>query len=116
MTAVCASCGPTDVKRQKRGVRCGVVVRIEGRRHVARHWLRKKYGIDWKTWHALLIAQSGRCDICRDPLVDPNVDHDHESGAVRGLLCRDCNLGLGNFRDDPDRLREAAKYLEGSLG
>ena len=67
---------------------------------------------------ALEAAQQGICLICRkfadDGLV---IDHDHESGAVRGLLCTGCNVGLGAFRDDPKRLLAAIIYLrEGARG
>lgn len=50
------------------------------------------------------------CVICgtHGPLV---VDHDHSSGAIRGLLCNHCNRGLGHFRDDPELLEFARQYL-----
>lgn len=79
--------------------------------------LRHKYGLtieEWNRWHDL---QLGRCAICRLPLAEAKricVDHHHDTGVVRGLLCDVCNLGIGCFRDDPDRCRSAATYLEES--
>jgi hypothetical protein len=65
---------------------------------------------------ALLVAQNGRCAICKcwpaHPLKDLHLDHCHTKEYVRGLLCISCNTGIGNFKHDPDRLRAAAAYLE----
>jgi hypothetical protein len=61
--------------------------------------------------------RSWPCEICGD-LLEPSgagrgmhIDHDHETGALRGTLCEQCNRGLGMFKDDPKRLRKAAKYI-----
>jgi hypothetical protein len=60
--------------------------------------------------------QEGRCAICKSPLSEGQkghaVDHCHTTGTVRGLLCPSCNLGLGKFRDDPQLLSEAVRYLQ----
>lgn len=58
--------------------------------------------------------QDGRCALCGDsPKCESLcVDHDHATGAIRALLCRTCNLGLGHMRDDADLLRRAADYIE----
>lgn len=77
---------------------------------------RKKYGLDAAGLDALVLAQEGRCAICYEPFAaeqrSMHVDHCHATNAVRGLLCRSCNIGLGNFADTPSRLRAAATYLE----
>jgi Recombination endonuclease VII len=59
----------------------------------------------------MVIAQEGRCAICETP-AELVVDHCHESSRVRALLCGTCNIGLGQFKDEPARMRAAADYIE----
>lgn len=74
--------------------------------------IRRKYGITVADFDRLLIDQSGRCVGCLLPMLRPYVDHDHETDAVRGLLCMWCNSALGQAMDDPEVLRRLAEYLE----
>lgn len=65
-----------------------------------------------------LVNQGGKCAICGImPAPDERqlcVDHDHRTKAFRGLICNSCNIGLGSFRDDPEALRAAIDYIEGT--
>lgn len=81
---------------------------------------RRAFGLSFKQIMALCRAQKNRCASCGDKFKisrDPEqklpfaVDHNHATGAVRGLLCTQCNTGLGLFRDDPERLLAAVAYL-----
>lgn len=73
----------------------------------------RRHGLTVEQYQQMLDAQDGRCAICRVQAVRPlPVDHCHSTGAVRGLLCDNCNKGLGMFADSPDRLRAALAYLE----
>ncbi len=75
--------------------------------------LRRRYGITDADYQRQLTLQANECAICRTTLGDKalHVDHNHETGQLRGLLCNHCNLGLGHFRDSPDRLAAAIAYL-----
>lgn len=83
-----------------------------------RQWV---YGITPDRYDAMLAAQNGRCAICNEPLIKVHIDHNHQCCAgerscgecVRGLLCDDCNRGLGSFHDDPLNLLNAIEYLLG---
>ena len=59
----------------------------------------------------MLIEQEKRCVICKRNVI-LRVDHCHTTGKVRGLLCHNCNTGLGQFKDNIDNLKMAIKYLE----
>lgn len=87
---------------------------VDKRRMQKRRWT---YGITVDAFCELWNLQAGRCAICLCRLVDDgsrqcHVDHDHTSGEVRGLLCVDCNVALGRFKDDPAAMRRAAEYVE----
>ena len=83
---------------------------------------KQRYGISLDDAKSILESQGGRCAICRSPIDlhakginAPNkghMDHCHYTGNLRGVLCRECNWGLGNLKDDIIRVRAAACYLE----
>jgi len=76
--------------------------------------LRRYYGISQVEYDRLSDRQGGRCGICRRDAA-LHVDHDHESGQVRGLLCHPCNTALGLFGEDPERLLAAAEWIAREL-
>jgi hypothetical protein len=80
-------------------------------RGMHRNNLSSFYGMTLEQWDLLVMDQLGRCAIC-DQHCELVVDHCHVSGNVRALLCGTCNVGLGQFKDDPVRLRAAADYIE----
>lgn len=79
--------------------------------------LKRLYGITSAQYDAMLAAQNFVCKICGTDTPGGNgknfpVDHCHDTGRVRGLLCNACNTGIGKLRHSPDLLRQAACYLE----
>jgi hypothetical protein len=88
---------------------------------VYRRWWLKRYGITVHDYARLLEEQHGVCAACGQPERTPNprngyrllaVDHDHETGRVRGLLCVNCNKALGHLRDDPSRIQGLLRYAQ----
>lgn len=89
---------------------------------VRKQAIMKSYGLEWAAYENMLKEQNNRCAICENsetslarkstgelrPLA---VDHDHETGRIRGLLCRSCNHLIGNANDDIDILNKAILYL-----
>jgi hypothetical protein len=80
--------------------------------------IRKTLGATAEQYEQMYTAQSGKCAICGT--ADPggkrarfSIDHCHDTGVIRGLLCVSCNSGLGYFKDDIPRLEKATEYLKG---
>jgi DNA-binding sugar fermentation-stimulating protein len=77
--------------------------------------LRAKYGVSRMDFELMEMRQGGLCAICKKPCSVGQrlgVDHCHETGKIRGLLCRKCNVGLGFFMDNPRLLQAAIVYLD----
>jgi Recombination endonuclease VII len=85
--------------------------RVEFQKDTFDRHLRQKYGLTRDAYDAMVRGQQNRCVLC-NKTVSLVVDHDHVSGKVRGLLCDRCNVGLGCFEDDIDRLERACRYLK----
>jgi hypothetical protein len=104
-------------QKAQRQVEWRETARADGRMSVLnkKYSLKQLYGFTLEQFEAMLLAQRNCCVVCLCSFgssKDAHVDHDHTTGIVRGLLCTNCNNGLGRFKDDPAILRRAADYLE----
>lgn len=111
---VCTSCSEEFQPYRRNQLECSYACRDAVGRVRAHGLTPEQHG-------AMLVEQDGVCALCGNaPYPKPdnpasavlNIDHDHSTGQVRGLLCARCNLGLGNFADDPELLRRAADYID----
>lgn len=82
----------------------------------ARKWnMKAKFGITPEEYDVMLNKQNGVCAICSNTCRSGRrlaIDHCHKTGKIRGLLCGECNNGIGKLKDDPSLLRKAITYLE----
>lgn len=114
------ACGSTEVARVgkpvcaqcKKDRRDPALAQAKERRRTLR-----KYGLTEQDWDQLLARQGGRCAICRTTKPGGrgetwHIDHDRETGHVRGLLCGACNTGIGLLKHDPDVIVAALRYIE----
>ena len=89
------------------------------RRYFRNRYLVKTYGITQDQYEALYKQQGGICAICggmpditRYGITRLAIDHDHATGKIRGLLCNNCNAGMGIIGDTVEHLERAAEYLK----
>lgn len=96
----------------------------KGIKHHRQYYI-KKYGLTLDMFNAMLEAQNHSCKICNKHMSENNkdkngivkhlsIDHNHETGQVRGLLCNRCNTALGSFNDNIESLTNAIRYLNES--
>ncbi len=122
----CATCGALFTpQRRRKGTRfCSrackeVERRASGRARQAslRSYFKRRYGL---TPEQVADMETRGCAVCGTTEwmgrhSRPHIDHDHQTGQVRGLLCHNCNLALGHLHDDPELVERALAYLRGSL-
>jgi hypothetical protein len=131
-TKTCTKCGEQKPEDQffwrspgQRGAYCKVCRAAQQREAYARdpdRWAgynrAARYGLTPEQFDQMVADQKGCCRLCGDEPTGERhtgilyIDHDHETGKVRGLVCHRCNLALGHFRDDPALMRRAADYVE----
>lgn len=104
LNSICKECGKYNAKKYRLGTD-----------NNARARLKYLYGISMETYQELFKAQGGKCGICetdKDPLGRRfALDHCHETGKIRGLLCFSCNTGIGKLKS-VELLKKAVKYLQ----
>jgi hypothetical protein len=94
--------------------------REKNRRALSDGERKRRFGITPQEYEKRFNSQNGVCAICFNPetatrlgkIKALSVDHCHKTGAIRGLLCSDCNTGIGKLKDDPKVLQSAIRYLE----
>ena len=77
-------------------------------------WRRRlrEYGVTKEEFYVIFEKQGGKCAICLDPITDKDsMDHCHNKNKARGILCTNCNIALGQFKDSIENLKSAIKYL-----
>jgi hypothetical protein len=80
-----------------------------------RKWsIKKTYNLSYEDWLKIWESQNGKCAICGELFVKPSdahTDHNHKIYKIRGLLCRNCNIAIGLFKDNPELTIKATEYL-----
>ena len=104
--SICKSCKKAREKIRKSNA-CP-----KHKRDVDLQW---RYGISLDNWQDMFTKQNGCCAICKTHQSELksslHVDHNHNTGKVRGLLCSNCNTAIGLLKDDEDRLLSAIQYI-----
>lgn len=122
------TCGSQVARAGSKCVKCNGLSKRKDinidRKTYARDWsLKKKYGISLNDFNIILEKQNGKCTICNKLMEEPSstrgqgldvmaLDHCHETGKIRSILCNACNKGLGMFNDDISLLENALKYIK----
>ena len=117
---------PHQRKKHNSRVRRRYAVKAEQPGFRASHTLQQRkrtmlrdFNLSWDEYERLVAEQHGLCKICDKPPSEGKplqVDHCHVSGTVRGLLCLQCNAGIGLLGDSADLLQRAARYLQAAVG
>jgi uncharacterized protein (DUF983 family) len=118
LTKCCPRCKRIFLGAAIKRTYCVECERLQSRARSKSVHLKGKYGLSMSEYEAMLKMTGGKCLICKKSSKStghwPVVDHDHGTGAIRGIICHHCNFGIGHFGDDADAMERAASYLDTS--
>lgn len=77
--------------------------------------LKSRFGLTTEEFSAMILKQQNKCKICECDMETPQVDHNHDTGEVRALLCRACNTSLGLLKENPQTLHNMITYINDYL-
>jgi hypothetical protein len=102
-------------KKRRQAIKASPEKDLEDKQNKLAYWRKHKYGITPEQYSEMLAAQNSKCAICgKHDELNLAVDHCHETGQIRGLLCKYCNGGIGFLKDSIELLENAIKYLQKS--
>lgn len=113
VSAMCKKCH--NAKHRKKYLEESIEDRKKRQEWMRRGHLSRKYGLTTEEFSAMILKQQNKCKICECDLDDPQIDHDHDTGKIRGLLCRPCNMSLGLLKENPQTLRNMITYINDYL-
>lgn len=108
----CKEAKPLSEFHKNKGTQFGVLPCCKKCNPIKKHRIKSQYGLHQESLNGLIELLEGKCEVCGE--VPPRglvIDHCHASGKFRGMLCNNCNAGLGMFKDSPMRLATAIEYL-----
>ena len=118
----CSACKPIIAAEwyKKNAARCRATHKIwndKNQDYRRQQRLERRYGITHEDYLQMLVRQAGVCAVCSRPEALTrygrlSIDHNHETGEIRGLLCDGCNASLGHLQEDPETIRKLADYIE----
>lgn len=113
----CKELKPLDqfTKYQKSSDGLGSICKCCGPKRMRAYHLKTKYNISVDQYETMCKAQDYKCAVCKKPTISGRrlaVDHCHQTGVLRGLLCPSCNSGIGKLGDSVDLLEAAIHYLK----
>jgi len=112
VTVTCIECAKDFVYQRNQSSIARLRTLCSRKCKIRAQWRRRKYAIDIGKFRQLKEKQEGKCYICKDEYPVLQIDHDHKTGKVRGLLCRRCNIALGMLKDSNESLNRAIAYLK----
>lgn len=116
ITRFCRTCqrkSHQKYKKTAKGKQKSKRHRTKNKEYYRLYHIQRTYGLTKEEYDSLLTLQQNVCAICETSFAkaQPNVDHNHITGEVRGLLCSSCNQGIGQFRENTTTLRKAIGYI-----